>query len=32
MNSTIGYWYFIDGKWVVLRFYDYTTTTYYGVR
>ena len=38
MQTTLGYVYFINGKWVTLRFYDYQTwitssTNYtYGIR
>ena len=38
MITSMGYWYFIKGKWVALRFYDYqtwitTSTNYtYGIR
>lgn len=34
MITTIGYWYNINGTWIVLRNYDYMTTTSYtyGIR
>lgn len=32
MINNIGYWYFIDGKWVKLSFYNYQIYYTYGVR
>lgn len=33
MITSIGYWYFKDGKWICLRYgYDYYTYFTYGVR